>query len=145
MNNILLLTAFLAVSSDAQVIFRAQGTARDATAVYQENMARRQTADKLKRLCDAKEFVARSEKAKIGCGYAKAHADTEMALHLAMEWDANQRLNQAYMAGYTNPHIDRAVQYEKQAAEWRKRAREAGAVKVTDGLDSVGLEPGKDY
>ena len=144
MNSILLLAAMFAVNADAQVV-RAAVTAREATGVYRENMARRQTADKLKRLCDSKEFVARTEKAKIGCGYAKAHADAEMALHLAMEWDANQRLNQAYMAGYTNPHIDRAVQYEGQAAEWRKRAIEKGAVKQDGGLDAVGLEAGKDY
>lgn len=144
MNSILLLAAMFAVNADAQVV-RAAATAREATGVYRENMARRQTADKLKRLCDSKEFVARTEKAKVGCGYAKAHADAEMALHLAMEWDANQRLNQAYMAGYTNPHIDRAVQYEGQAAEWRKRAIEKGAVTQDGGLDAVGLEAGEDY
>lgn len=144
MNNILLLSAFLAVNSDAQ-IFRAQGNAREATAVYQENMARRQTADKLKRLCDAKEFKALTPKAEIACAYAKVNADADIALRMAFDWDATQRLNQAYAAGYRNPHIDRAVEYEKQAAAWRQRAREAGAVKVTDGHDSVGIEAGKDF
>ena len=144
MNNILLLTAFLAVNSDAQII-RAQGEARGATAVYQENMARRQTADKLKRICDAKEFKALTPKAEIACSYAKVNADADIAMRLAFEWDGTQRMNQAYAAGYSNPHMDRAVQYEKDAAAWRKRAREAGAVKVTDGLDSVGIEAGKDY
>lgn len=144
MNSILLLSAFLAVNANAQVV-RAAAAARDATAVYQENMARRQTADKLRRLCTGKDFTAKTEKAKAACAYAKAHADADIAMHLAMEWDANQRINQAYMAGYTNPHIDRAVQYEKQAAELRKRAVEKGAVKSEGGLDAVGLEAGTDY
>lgn len=144
MNSILLLTAFLAVNGDAQVV-RAEQAARDATAVYRENMARRQTADKLKRLCGAKEFAAKSEKAKAACAYAKSHADADMAMYLALEWDANQRINQTYMPGYANPHIDRAVQYEKQAAEWRKRAIEKGAVKSEGGLDAVGIEAGTDF
>ena len=144
MNSILLLTAFLAVDSDAQMI-RAQGTAREATAVYQENMARRQTADKLKRICDAKGFKALTPKAETACSYAKVNADADIAMRLAFEWDGTQRMNQAYAAGYSNPHMDRAVQYEKDAAAWRKRAREAGAVKVVDGRDAVGLEAGKDY
>lgn len=145
MNSILLLAAMLSVGADAQVVTRAAQNAREATAVYRENQARRQTADRLKRLCDAASFKAKTEKARVGCAYAKAHADADIAMHLAFEWDANQRMNQAYMAGYTNPHIDRAVEYEKAAAEWRKRAIETGAVKSEAGADSVGLEAGKDY
>lgn len=144
MNTLILLTTLLAGNADAQIV-RAAQTARDNTAVYQENMARRQTADKLKRLCDAKEFKALTEKASIACGYAKVNADADMAMRMAFDWEAVQRLNQAYAAGYSNPHMDRAVEYEKQAAAWRKRAQETGGVKVEGGLDSVGIEAGKDY
>lgn len=145
MNTFLLLAALLAANADAQVVNRAVQAARDTTAVYRENQARRQTADRLKRLCDGPSFKAKTEKAGVACAYAKAHADADVAMHLVFEWDANQRMNQAYMAGYTNPHMDRAVEYEKKAAEWRKRAIEKGAVKSEGGLDSIGLEPGADY
>lgn len=145
MMNFLLLAVALSQSANAQTVAAAAREAGSAASVHRENMARRQTAEKLKRICEAKGFQALNEKAELACAYAKAHGDADMALFLAFQWNMKQHMNQSYGVGLRNPHVDRAERYEKEAAALRDRARAAGAITEVEGLDAVGITAGKDF
>lgn len=147
MNPILLTVAMLLTSGAQAQLVGALSAARADVNNFRDTRSHREVLRKLRDICRAPSFQARTKKAAAACEYDTAHSMADEHRQGPADFE------EVFNGGVPNPgmmyHAPRvkpgaASDTERERVAWFN-ALETGAVRIVDGALTFGLEEGTDY